>query len=63
MSTEVLIEPSWNWNEQKWWLAELEKRNWRAVVCNGADEAIAEIDKYLGDGKWNSLIFFSRLSD
>jgi hypothetical protein len=33
--------------EQKWWLTELEKRNWRAIVCNGADEAIAEIDKYL----------------
>jgi hypothetical protein len=33
--------------EQKWWLSELEKRNWVAVVCNGADEAIAEIEKYL----------------
>ena len=37
--------------EQKWWLAELEKRNWVAIVCNGAEEAIAEIDKYLEGGK------------
>lgn len=33
---------------QQWWLDQLKAHGYRAVVCRGADEAIAEITGYLG---------------
>ena len=39
-------------DDQQWWLEELNARGYRAVVCRGSDEAVAELKKYLrgGDG-------------
>lgn len=34
-------------NEQKWWIEELTKQGYRAVVCKGFDAAVNEIEGYL----------------
>jgi hypothetical protein len=34
--------------EQRTWLNRLTQQGWQAVVCNGADEAIQTIRKYMG---------------
>jgi len=36
--------------EQQWWLDRLTEQGYKAVVCRGADEAIAVIKEYLGIG-------------
>ena len=33
--------------EQRWWIEELTKQRYKAVVCKGYDAAINEIDSYL----------------
>ncbi len=38
-------------DDQKFWIETLLNRGYWAVVCNGADEAIAEIECYLQGGK------------
>ena len=38
--------------EQKEWLKLLKEQGYRAVVCYGSEEAIKEIETYLGGGKW-----------
>ena len=35
---------------QKWWIAELRSRGYRAEICHGADAAIRVIDEYLKGG-------------
>lgn len=32
---------------QRWWIAELSARGYRAVICKGADAAIQEINSYM----------------
>ena len=34
-------------NEQSWWIDELNERGYYATICNGLDEALSVIDKYL----------------
>ncbi len=34
-------------DKQKWWIEQLCKKGYRAIVCKGADHAIEEIEKYL----------------
>ncbi len=34
--------------EQSWWKDNLIEQGYRAVICKGADEAIAEIKSYMG---------------
>lgn len=34
--------------EQSWWKDNLIEQGYRAVICKGADEAIAEIKNYMG---------------
>ena len=35
-------------SEQQWWLDQLTLQGYRAIRCDGADEAIAAIKEYLG---------------
>jgi hypothetical protein len=35
-------------DDQKRVMAQFEAEGWKAIVCHGADEAIAAIEEYLG---------------
>lgn len=35
--------------EQRWWLDRLAEQGWRCVVCYSAEEAIAEVERYLAE--------------
>jgi len=35
--------------EQKWWIDELNKRGYKAVICRGYADAISQIDDYFAD--------------